>query len=71
MRAVERRLRERVAQLEKDLSEVEADRDLFRDHFTRRFRWWIKLIGDKQTPNMQWLIEDDAKELRGFKWWSW
>lgn len=71
MRAVEKRLRERIAFLEKEKSEIEADRQLFRDHFANRFRWWIKLIGEQKTPNMPWLIEADAKEMRAMKWWHW
>ncbi len=71
MRAVEKRLRERIKELEKENQEVSEDRDLFRDHFARRFRWWIELVGKQKTPNMAWLIEADAKEMRAMKWWSW
>jgi len=71
MRAVEKRLRERIKRLEREKSEVEGDRDLFREHFARRFRWWIKLLGEQSGPDLKWLIEDDAKEMRNMKWWSW
>jgi len=71
MRAVEKRLRENVAFLEKELSEAKQDRDLFRQHFSERFRWWIKLLGDGKTPDLPSIIEADAKWLRNFKWWSW
>ncbi len=71
MRAIERRLRERVKALEKDLEEVRLDRDLYREHFHTRFRWWIELIGQQKTPSLSWLIESDAKWLQKFRWWGW
>jgi hypothetical protein len=71
MRAVEKRLRERVKVLEADVEELKADRELFREHFRERFRWWIKLLGENSTPVLPWLIEDEAKWLRRFKWFSW
>ncbi len=71
MRAVEKRLRERIRHLEEQLKETERDRDIFREHFTNRFRWWIKLIGEQSKPNLSWLIEDDARFLRRLQWWSW
>ena len=71
MRAVEKRLLERIKLLEKEVTELEEDRDRFRIHFATRFRWWVKLIGNQTTPDMAWLIEADAKELREFKFWSW
>lgn len=71
MRAVEKRLRERIKYLEAYQAELESDRELFRDHFARRFRWWIELLGKHSSPNIKWLIEYDAKEMRKMKWWSW
>ncbi len=71
MRAIEKRLRERIAYLEVANRELEADRNLFRDHFARRFRWWIELLGKNETPKLAWLIEADAKEMRAMQWWSW
>ena len=71
MRAIERRLRERIKALEQQNHELTHDRELFRDHFSRRFKWWIQLMGDSKTPSLSWLIEADAKELRNFTWWSW
>jgi hypothetical protein len=71
MRAVEKRLRERIKYLETNQAEIDADRELFRKHFARRFRWWIELLGKGTTPSLPWLIEQDAKEMRDMKWWSW
>lgn len=71
MRAIEKRLRERIKQLEAELQETRDDRQLFRDHFARRFRWWIELIGSQSTPSLPWLIEQDAKEMRHMKYWCW
>lgn len=71
MRAVETRLRERIKYLEEQNKELENDRALFRDHFARRFRWWIELLGKNEKPSLPWLIEQDAKEMRNMKWWLW
>ena len=71
MRAIEKRLRERVKELEADVRELEDDRRLFREHFITRFKWWIELIGSGKSPNLSWLIESDAKYLRQFKFWVW
>lgn len=78
MRAIEKRLRmrlknaeSRVQELQNELNEVRQDRQRFREHFIRRFKWWIELIGSQQTPSLPWLIEDDAKELRKFQYFTW
>lgn len=71
MRAVEKRLRERIQYLEETKAEVQADREKLREHFATRFRYWIQLMGEQKTPSLPWLIEHDAKTLANLKWWSW
>ena len=71
MTKVERGLRARIKELEVEVKALEDDRDLFRSHFVDRFKWWIKLLGEKSTPNMAWLVEADAVWLRKFKVWYW
>ena len=71
MTRTERRLKERVKELEAELDEIRRDRQKFRDHFVSRFRWWIELLGKDTSPKVSWLVEDDAKWLRNLKWWSW
>lgn len=71
MRAIEKQLRERIKELEEQNAELESDRAIFRNHFAERFRWWIKLLGESKTPNLRWLIEDDAKAMRNMQLWSW
>lgn len=71
MRAIEQTLRARVKVLEAEVEELKADRELFREHFKNRFRWWIELLGKQSNPSLPWLIEDEAKWLRRFKWFSW
>lgn len=71
MRAVEKRLRERIQHLEQEIVELESDRAVFRNHFSSRFRWWIELLGKQEKPSLEWLIESDAQVLRNAKWWSW
>lgn len=70
MRRIERRLREEIKSLEEELSSIKEDRQQFREHFIHRFKWWIKLLNDNQTPDLSWLIIDDTKYLRNFNWWS-
>lgn len=64
-------LKEELEYVRQQLDEVEADRAKFRDHFVIRFKWWIKLIGEKSSPNLAWLIENEAQWLRNLKPWSW
>lgn len=64
-------LRARIKMLENQNAALEADRQKFREHFIKRFKWWIQLLGDSKTPSMTWLIEDDAKQLRRFESWWW
>lgn len=71
MRKIESKLRKRIKDLEVQLDEVRNDRRKFRDHFQRRFRWWIELLGENKTAKISWLIEEDAKCLRSFSWWPW
>lgn len=71
MRAIEKRLRERIKALEKELEEVKRDRQKFRDHFGERFKWFIKLLGEQKSPNLSWLIESDAKFMAYAERWWW
>ena len=71
MRAIEKRLRERIKLLEEEKSAIEADRQKFRNHFALRFRWWLKMLGKNQTPSLPCLIENDAKALNNFSWFHW
>lgn len=71
MRATEKRLRERIKKLEAERDTLERDREKFRSHFIRRFKWWVKLLGESQQPSLPWLIEDDAKFLRDIEKWWW
>lgn len=59
-----------IKELNQEINELHIDREKYRAHFIRRFRWWIKLQSEGSTPNLAWLIEDDAKQLRNFKWFS-
>jgi len=65
------RLNARIEALEKEVSELRDDRNLFREHFINRFQWWVKLQSEKSSPNLAWIIENDAKWLQRFKYWVW
>lgn len=71
MRAIERTLRARVTVLEAEVRELQEDREVFREHFKERFRWWIELLGKQEKPSLPWLIESEAKWLRRFQWFAW
>ena len=71
MRAVEKRLRERIKGLEAEVESIKRDREEYREHFKRRFKWWIELHGKQEKPSLTWLIEDEAKWLRRFEWFFW
>ena len=72
MRAVEKRLREKIVELERQISEKDKDLAEYHRHFQKRFRWWIELLGKGGTPSLPWLIEDDAKLFHRVKsWWWW
>ena len=70
--AKNKELRERIKELEQELNEIKADREKYRTHFITRFRWWIELLGKGSTPNVNYLIESDAKILNSTKpfWWG-
>lgn len=61
MRAIERRLRDRIRQLEDELKEAEADRQKFRTYWAGNMKWFIEMHGEGKHPTMSWLIEDMAK----------
>jgi hypothetical protein len=75
VRKVEQQLRMRLKNVEKQLEEtrtkLEDERAKFRTHFAQRFRWWIQLVGENQTPNLPGLIESDAKFLHTVESWWW
>ncbi len=71
MRAIEKRLKDRIKALEIELETVKADRQRFREEFSHDFRWLIKLLGANEHPRMSDYIEKKAKVLRCFDWWYW
>lgn len=71
MAASERQLRRRVKELEQEVDELRLDRQIFRDHFALRFRWWVELMGKGERPNLAWLVENDARVLTRVKYWPW
>lgn len=71
MRKVEKRLREKLKQKEMEIYELYTERERFRNHFRDRFRWYIKLLGNKEYPDMKSLVEAEAKFLQTVKSWRW
>ena len=65
------RLEQRIRDLEQERAELLADRAKFREHFQVRFQWWVKLMKENSSPNLAWLVENDAKWLQQFKYWVW
>jgi hypothetical protein len=64
MRAVEKRLRERVKELEAELNKVKED-------WVRVMKWMIQLQGKGETPSVSWFIEDLSKLLNRVSQWYW
>lgn len=71
MRAVEKRLRERIKYLEDKLAKVEADRDGFRESIASNLRQAIRIHGEGHYWNMPGLIETFAKQIAKREWWYW
>jgi hypothetical protein len=71
MRAVEKRLRERVKELEAELNKVKEDREKFRAYWVRVMKWMIQLQGKGETPSVSWFIEDLSKLLNRVSQWYW
>lgn len=71
MRKVEAVLRARIRKLEGDARDIYGDREKFRNYFTKMFRWYLKLLGEKSTPSMSWTIEDMTKFLTTVKKFYW
>lgn len=63
--------KEEIKELRKKLEEVEFDRQKFRNHFSNRLRWYIKLLGENKAPDMRWLVEDEARFYTKVNWWFW
>lgn len=71
MRSVEKRLRERIKELEARLIEVKEDRQGFRDSYAHLIREAIRIHGEGKYWNMSNLIERLAKDIGKRNWWMW
>jgi len=71
MRAIEKRLRERIKWLEKDRENIFVDRQKFRDFCAEKLRWYIELKGKGQAGSTSWMIEDMAKLFQRVEWFHW
>jgi hypothetical protein len=71
MRAVEKRLRERLKDVEAELEVVIADRNKFREEFARLFRSAIDCHGRNRHFAMDSYIETGAKFLATVQRWWW
>ena len=70
MRAIEKRLRERIKELEAKLSNVEADRNKFRRDTVNNLKSAISIHGDGKYWNMASMIETLAKQIHDKdQWW--
>lgn len=61
MRKVEKRLRERLKAAEKELSEVKADRERYRNFFKAKFKWFLEIHGKNQTANTEYMVQQFAE----------
>lgn len=56
-----KRLREEIRGLRANLSEMESDRNIYRDYCVANFKWFVKLIGEGKTPCLQYLIKEHGR----------
>lgn len=71
MRKVERRLRDKIKDLELKLSQVEADREKFRQFMVSDLRRNIELCGKNQYLTASSWIERIAVRLQDVERWWW
>lgn len=71
MRVVEKRLRERIKSLEKELDEVKRDREGFRNSLVNNLKEAIRIHGLGQYWIMPHLIETFAKNISQRNKWYW
>lgn len=58
----------------KEYESVFEDRKKYQQHFTKRFRWFIELLGKGQGPRLgedDGVIARDAKFLQTVEYFSW
>jgi len=63
--------RQDVERLEKEITALRAERQLYQAHAARRLRWWIELLCTNKTPRLPWLIEEDTKFLQSVTQFTW
>ena len=71
MRAIEKRLRERIKTLETELEEVKKDREAFRSDVVSNLRTAIQIHGKGQYWSMGGMIETFAKQIASKQNWYW
>jgi hypothetical protein len=64
-----RRLAE--VRLNQEIHKLRDEQKKYQEHFARRFKWWIKLMGDSHTPDLPWLVEQDAKFMQTVAPFTW
>ena len=62
---------EEISKLNEKIDQLENERRQYRGHAVRRLKWWIELHGKGATPNLAWLIEQDAKFLQTVSNFTW
>jgi len=73
-KALHRQMRYRKIEEERlndKIRKLENERRLYQEHFARRFKWWIELSRKNTTPDLAWLIEQDAKVLQTVTQFTW
>lgn len=64
-------LKEEIAELKKQKETIERDRNLYRDAFITKLKWFLKLLGEKSSPCLKWTIEDMSKTLNKAQHYYW
>lgn len=71
MRAIEKRLRERIKELEANIKNLEMEQQQWRNWWAQDFRDQINLISKNQYWTPQMWVERLAKRLNNVERWWW
>lgn len=64
-------LKQELADAREELRKMTNDRTIWRNEFMKHFKWFIKLLGEKGSPSLPWLIEDMSKTINKVETFYW
>lgn len=58
-------------ELQDQIKALEADREQFRRHFIFNFKYWLRLLANKNVPDVAVLVKSEALWIQRFEPWNW